>query len=73
MGRYICGPSILRLEGRQALVPGEVFDENFPPSQEATLIAAGAIRPVPPEPVPSRVASADVRPSRRSTKKETEE
>lgn len=70
MGRYICGPSILRFEGRQAVVPGELFEEGLTPAHEAVLLKAGAIRLVETPPAPP--APADVRPSRRSTKKEKE-
>lgn len=72
MGRYICGPSILRREGRQAIVPGEVFEEGFSPAEEALLLKAGAIT-FAPEPL-TPPASASPRPSRRSVvKKGTEE
>lgn len=72
MGRYICGPSRLRFEGRQAIVPGELFEEGLTPEHEALLLKAGAIRLAPEDP-PAPSAPAGVRPSRRSPKKETEE
>lgn len=71
MGRYICGPSILRFEGRQAIVPGELFEEGLALAHEALLLKAGAIRLADETPAtPS--ASTDVRPSRRSMKREKE-
>lgn len=51
--RYICGPSTLRLTGRnEPIQPGETFDHDFSadgpdgehgPAREAALIAAEAI------------------------------
>lgn len=71
MGRYICGPSILRFPGRQAVVPGELFEEGLTPEQEHSLVASGAIRVAQEDP-PAPPAPPVARPSRRSTQKEKE-
>jgi hypothetical protein len=44
MGKYICGPSLLRLPGRPAaIVPTEPFEFAYDPAHEAMALASGAI------------------------------
>lgn len=58
MPSYQAGPSVLQLPGLdKPIQPGERFDYTFPPAQERSLLAAGAITVVP-------AVSVD-RPSRR--------
>src|SRR4051812_21748324 len=44
MGKYIAGPSVLRLPGRPAIVPGQAFEHDFDEVDHETLaLASGAI------------------------------
>lgn len=45
MAKYICGPSVLRLDGKvdTPIQPGDAFDTEFSEDQEALLLASGAI------------------------------
>lgn len=43
MGKFIAGPSVIRLPGRPAVVPGEWFEYDYQPGHEALALASGAI------------------------------
>lgn len=62
MAKYVCGPSVLRLDGKgdAPIQPGETFDVELSLEQEALLLAAGAITIA--EPVEQASAETTSRP-----------
>lgn len=48
MGRYICGPSVLRLPGQPVMTPGMLFEYAFgSQAEERMALASGAIAHAP--------------------------
>ena len=45
----MCGPSLIRLPGRSAIVPGQPFEYDYDPAHEAMALASGAITLLPGE------------------------
>lgn len=50
MGRYRCGPSVLRVPGRPAIVPGEPFEYTYgSDGEEQMALVSGAVALLPGE------------------------